>query len=257
MWKYSYKCVLYLFCACFAYVMYHSCKQFMYPKILLRRGRAGTTTHRSYRRVTQSVTSPAQAMDKAAAACAASKVFASGCSIELGQNPSVILECSKWWSTVLISKKQHVSSWASLSSFHPTLCQGSIKDVISAAQSGGDSKSPMQSPVIATTSGKPIHQMGGKTKKHNDNYFFFIHSPTTNMAREKWWLPDDSFLFGLLGPIFRAQLAVREGTFWWIDAVHLESQGFWGPCFSWFFVCNKNTTKPIMNISWTTFSFFS
>lgn len=87
MWKYSYKCVLYLFCACFAYVMYHSCKQFMYPKILLRRGRAGTTTHRSYRRVTQSVTSPAQAMDKAAAACAASKVFASGCSIKPGPKP--------------------------------------------------------------------------------------------------------------------------------------------------------------------------
>ena len=79
-------------------------------------------------------------------------------------------------STVLISKKQHVSSWASLSSFHPTLCQGSIKDVISAAQSGGDSKSPMQSPVIATTSGKPIHQTGGKTKKHNDNYFF-LYTP--------------------------------------------------------------------------------
>ena len=63
------------------------------------------------------------------------------------------------------------------------------------------------------------------------------------MAPEKWWLPDDSFLFGLLGPIFRGKLAVREGTFWWIDAVHLESQGFFGPCFSWFFVCNKNTTK--------------
>ena len=119
--------------------------------------------------------------------------------------PSVILKCSRWWSTVLISKKQHVSSWASLSSFHPTLCQGSIKDVISAAQSGGDSKSPMQSPVIATTSGKPIHQTGGKTKKHNDNYFFFIRSPTTNMAPEKWWLPDDSFLFGLLGLFSRVQ----------------------------------------------------
>ena len=201
-----------------------SCWVFSHP--LLQRGRAGTTTHRSDRRVTQSVTSPAQAMDKAAAACAASKVFASGCSIELGQNPSVILECSRWWSTVLMSKKQHVSSWASLSSFHPTLCQGSIKDVISAAQSGGDSKSPMQSPVIATTSGKPIHQTGGKTKKHNDNYFFFIHSPTTNMAPEKWCLPDDSLLFGLLGPIFRGKLAVREGTFWRIDAEHLESQGF-------------------------------
>ena len=35
---------------------------------------------------------------------------------------------------------------------HP-LIQGAMKPEISAAQSGGDNNSPMQSPVIATTSG--------------------------------------------------------------------------------------------------------
>ena len=67
----------------------------------------------------------------------------------------------------------------SIQTFHRTPCQGSMKDVISAAQSGGDSKSPMQSPVIATTLGKlkpPNGWIGNAKRKQNPQLPFLYTS---------------------------------------------------------------------------------